>query len=434
MEKRSKKHRLKIYMNDICVGSLIKFTSGALEFHYEPEWINRRISLPISRSMPVREQPYIGEIVFNYFDNLLPDNQSIRQIVARKTQADSTDAFDILSKIGRDCVGALQLLPEGVEPDGRHEIRAHPINDCDLAERLRNLKQNPLGLDLEEDFRISIAGAQEKTAFLLKDGQWQIPLGSTPTTHIFKTSMGVINDIIDMGHSVENEWLCLKLCKAFDLPTADAEIANFDGVQALVITRFDRRWVDDRLFRIPQEDICQALAVPSNKKYEADGGPGIFQVMDILNESSRRATDRRTFMKAQVVFWVLAAIDGHAKNFSLFLMPTGFTMTPLYDVLSAFPITATGRLQEKKIKMAMAVGDNRHWKPTEIYRRHWLQTAKKARFPAEEMDGILNEVAVQVPRVIEQVSAQLPTNFRKDVSEPIFAGMLKQAQKLATTD
>lgn len=47
---------------------------------------------------------------------------------------------------------------------------------------------SPLGMQDEDDFRLSIAGAQEKTAFLQINKQWQLPLGPTPSSHIFKAA------------------------------------------------------------------------------------------------------------------------------------------------------------------------------------------------------------------------------------------------------
>ena len=83
---------------------------------------------------------------------------------------------------------------------------------------------------------------------------------------------------------------------------------------------------------------------PAGAKYESDGGPGIETIMGILANSADAARDRMNFFVTQLVFWVLAAIDGHAKNFSIAHLPGNtYRSTPLYDVLSAHPIIGTRR-------------------------------------------------------------------------------------------
>ena len=154
---------------------------------------------------------------------------------------------------------------------------------------------------------------------------------------------------LDMRNSVENEWLCSLILREFGLPVADCRPMQFEDVKALVVLRFDRAWWthpsgDSRLVRLPQEDMCQATGVPPEAKYEADGGPGMDRILGVLDGSMTREQDRRNFFKTQLLFWMLCATDGHVKNFSLFLRPGGrYQLTPLYDVLSAYPVLGRGR-------------------------------------------------------------------------------------------
>ncbi len=172
-----------------------------------------------------------------------------------------------------------------------------------------------------------------------KDGRWFKPTGTTATTHILKPQIGQLPNGIDLSNSVENEYLCLKLLGAFGVPAANVEIAEFGGRRTLIIERFDRLWTrDGRLLRLPQEDTCQALSIAPTKKYQSDGGPGMVEIINLLKGSDTPDTDIATFMRANIIFWILGATDGHAKNFSVFLGPGGrFRMTPLYDVLTAQP-------------------------------------------------------------------------------------------------
>ena len=221
----------------------------------------------------MREDRYIGAPVINVFDNLLPDSDAIRKRVAERVGAGGTDAYSLLTALGQDCVGALQFIPDGVDPGRAGATDGNPVTDDEVAAIINNLAAAPLGMGDDEDFRISIAGAHEKTALLRKDKKWHKPAGTTATTHILKPQIGQLPNGIDLSGSVENEYLCLKLLVALGEPTARTEIADFGGRRTLIIERFARHWTTDgRLLRLPQEDICQALAVPPTQKYQSNGG------------------------------------------------------------------------------------------------------------------------------------------------------------------
>jgi serine/threonine-protein kinase HipA len=181
-----------------------------------------------------------------------------------------------------------------------------------LAQRLRGITAAPapgsMGPESDE-LRLSVAGAQEKTAFLFHNGHWCLPLGSTPTTHLFKLPMGIIGEgQIDFSTSVENEWLCSQLLQAYGLPVATTQMARFDGERCLIVERFDRRLHASGAYwlRLPTEDCCQATSTPAANKYENNGGPGMVAIAELLAQSSERH-DLSTFFKAQVLFWMLWA-------------------------------------------------------------------------------------------------------------------------------
>jgi len=429
---RLRASRLNVFLNSRHVGQLNRESSGAIDFRYEPTWLGWEHTLPVSLSLPLREERYIGAPVANVFDNLLPDNDGIRKHVAARVNATGIDAFSLLAALGRDCVGALQFLPDGVTPDPAGTIAGRPISDDEIAAMLGNLARNPLGLDDDADFRISIAGAQEKTALLWSEGRWFKPTGTTPTTHIFKPPIGQLANGIDLSNSVENEFLCLKLTEAFGLPTASAEMATFGDTRTLIVKRFDRLLTDNqRLLRVPQEDCCQALSVPRTIKYEKDRGPGIQQILQLLAASDEPSLDQRRFFKAQIVFWLLGATDGHAKNFSVFLSPGGgFNLTPLYDVLSAEPSLASHQLRQNQMKMAMAVGTQRHYVIKEITARHFIQTAEKARLGSQVALDVIDEVIASSPKAVSMVESQLPNDYPAPLAEAVFAGIARRVTML----
>lgn len=427
--------KLYIYMNGYEVGEYIQQGSGAHEFIYSKTWLDRgNAAIPLSLALPLSDQKHRGGAVYNYFDNLLPDSQLIRNRIQTRFSTKTSGPFDLLAEIGRDCVGAIQLLPAQQNSDVKN-INAIALSEEVIAKQLRNYRSLPLGMSADRDFRISLAGAQEKTALLWHNECWKLPIGTTPTTHIFKLPIGRIEHSgIDLTDSVENEWLCMQILHQFGLPVAATQIGTFEDTKALIIERFDRQLATDKswIIRLPQEDMCQANAVAPALKYESDGGPGIAKIMDLLKSSLHPEADRKQFMQTVFLFWLLGAIDGHAKNFSIFLKQGGrFQLTPIYDVISAYPLAEKHQLDYQKVKMAMALhGKNTHYHWQNIRPRHWFAEAKRVDFPANQMEEIIEQTHSKLDKVIDIISTKLPNTFPENISQAIFQGMKKAAAKL----
>ena len=411
---------------------------GTHSFSYTPTWPASEKSRPLSLSLPLTRTLEIkGDVVANYFDNLLPDNDRIRERIGRRFKTKTLDAFALLEAIGRDCVGAVQLLPEGTAPDGWDRVECEPLTEAEVADALHAVPADPRTRPGNEApaFRISLAGAQEKTAFTLVNGQWCRPLGATPSTHIFKLPLGVIANTsrVEMFNSVENEWVCAQIIEALGLPMARTEMASFGDQRALIVERFDREWMDDGqwIARLPQEDFCQALGQPPRMKYEEDGGPTLAEGLQLLSGSTDASTDRLVFLLTQLVFWLMAAPDGHAKNFSIFLRQgNAYEMTPLYDVLSVWPYVGRGRgqIHLRDVRLAMAIRSrNTHYHLHTIQARHWHDLAMKNGGP-DVWHAMLELIGTLEP-ALSDVEAHLPKDFPDRIWTPIAQGMRSQAKK-----
>ena len=439
MGRTSKTRSLHVLMNGESVGTWIVLPSGQHEFVYADTWIAAPTSRPISISMPVRKGKYSGDIVRGYFDNLLPNSDEIRLRLRDKFATKSTEPFDLLTEIGRDCVGAIQLLPEGSDAGNVRQIIADPISDRDIEILLAGIVMPGFGKTMagSDEFRISLAGAQEKTALLFHHGQWMKAHGATPTTHILKLPLGHVGKYaFDMTTSVENEWLCSRILSAYGMAIAPCAIGEFGKSKALIVERFDRKLSPDNswIMRLPQEDMCQATGIPPGRKYESDGGPGIKAIMEILLGSSRSEIDRQEFFRAQIAFWMLCALDGHAKNFSLSIeQGGGYRLTPLYDVLSAYPVMGHGAkmLSPHNARMAMAVwGKNRHYDWKNIEARHFIRTGCDCGVSRATCTSIIDEMIAKTPSVIDSVDYEMPSGFPDVVSGSIFAGLKESAMRL----
>ncbi len=445
MGRRSHTRRLALWMNGEKVGTWSATPAGD-ELIYDASWLASPQTRPLSLSLPFRpgNLPLRGNAVRDYFENLLPDSKLIRARLARRFKTETTDAFDLLSEIGRDCVGALQIMPGDQDPGDVKVLHAQPLGEAGVA-RVLHATLTPGGFDDRsanpDDFRISIAGAQEKTALLWHANQWWRPTGATPTTHILKLPLGLVGNMkLDLRDSVENEWLCAQILDAYGVPVARSHPLTFEGQRVLGIERFDRTWSEDGswLMRLPQEDMCQATGTPAHARYESDGGPGIDRIIDLLNASRRRAQDRETFFRAQLLFWLLCAPDGHAKNFSISLHAGGsFSLTPLYDVVSAYPVLGNGpnQISPHRVKLAMALRcTHAHWRMRDILRRHWEEVGRRNGIVPEggqDVDSLIRDVIDRTPRVLEKVGASLPEGFPSHVGDRILAGLDASVRRLA---
>jgi len=423
---------LNVFLNTRLLGQLNREKSGAIKFQYEPDWIEWDNAIPVSISLPLRPDQYTGAQVTAVFENLLPDNVPIRRRVAERVGAQGTDAFSLLSEIGKDCIGALQFLAIDESPQASDELTGTPLQEQDIEALLQELDVTPLGIRSENSFRISVAGAQEKTALLFHNGQWIQPSGTTPTTHIIKPQIGKLHGGIDLSNSVENEYFCLRLLTHFGLPTAKADMARFGDVSALCIERFDRRWTDKgKLVRLPQEDCCQALSVAPTGKYQSDGGPGIVDVMTVLRGSDNPIDDRLNFFKANILFWLMGATDGHAKNFSLALSNRGrFHMTPLYDVLSLQASVDQKRLQHKDFKLAMRVGESNQYAVERIQGRHFVHTGVQAGLSRRVIANLFDSIHAETEKAVVKTCEELDSNFPNDLVDSVCSGIQRRLARL----
>jgi serine/threonine-protein kinase HipA len=444
-----------VWMNGERVGEWGTLRGGRTSFfRYEQSWANSPRARALSLSLPLTADREVrGVAVEYYFDNLLPDSAEIRSRIRTRFKTRSADAFDLLTAIGRDCVGAVQLLPPNEGPVGWDRVAATPLTENEVEQTLRDVTvATPLGRPEQDEFRISLAGAQEKTALLHMAGGWFRPRHATPTTHILKLPLGIIGGFRgDFPDSVENECLCAQILRELELPVADAAIARFGEQRALVVTRFDRRWigvdaadvqkkrfkprVGTWIARLPQEDLCQTMGLPHTLRYEADGGPSISDSLGLLANSEHAAMDQTHFVLAQLVFWLLAATDGHGKNFSLYHRPGGaYGLTPLYDVLSAWPIIGSGKNQVaiEKAKLAMGLrGRRAHYRLNEITARHWQELAQHTGVP--DLWKRMQSFVESAGGALGRAEKRLPLGFPERVYASIRDGVLGQVRRFAQT-
>jgi serine/threonine-protein kinase HipA len=204
------------------------------------------------------------------------------------------------------------------------------LTDREVAQRLRDLRlDNTAWLGREFTGQFSLAGAQAKTALLYEDGRWGVPAGSAATSHILKPAVAGLDE-----HDL-NEHLCVDAAGRAGLVVARTRVARFGDESAIVVDRYDRRRVEDRLVRIHQEDIAQALGVHPARKYQTEGGPGPRAVARLLRDVMPPSVADEAvwrFFDALAWNWLIAGTDAHAKTIP-FCSPAGTCVSRRYTTL-----------------------------------------------------------------------------------------------------
>ncbi len=299
----------------------------------------------------------------------------------------------MLKEIGDDCAGAVRFVsPERIDDTRRSGLS--PISESEIGRRLSQLESDPAAArSINDEGRFSLAGAQAKIALRLEGDSWYIPWGSEPTTHILKPPRS------DFSGQAEDEHFCLKLASALGMRAAQTSVQSFAGSKAIVVKRFDRILHQGKLYRVHQEDMCQALSVGPASKYESDGGPGVADIMQIVSGSQRRLEDRDALMNAIVFNYLILGADAHAKNYSILYTSEGFILAPLYDVASFAPYVKS----PKDERLAMRI--DRYYKAAQIRRRHFERMARSCNYPAKKLLASLEKLALAIPAACDQVGA-----------------------------
>lgn len=372
MRLMAKIKQLDVFLEGRHIGVLREDGRGRHTFAYD-------LSIPeagqLSLSMPRRAAPWEGSPVEAYIDGILPDDPSVRQRIARSHGVNARNPFALLTAVGLDCGGGVQFVPvedaaaSPSESPHRLEERIVPISEERIGRRLREITGMNQASWQSVGEHWSLNGAQDKLALRYTNGQWYEAEGAAATTHIIKPGIRGLHE------QAFNEYVCLRAAERLLLPTAKSFYRILGGVPVIVSERWDRIVDDTRMpasvARVHQEDLCQAMGVMTDRKYQSDGGPGAVDVVRFLREQGLPERDVMTFLKALVFNFLIAGSDAHAKNYAI-LEPVGGKprLAPLYDVASLFAYDTT----RKERRLAMSVGGEYRWERIEA--RHWRRLAE----------------------------------------------------------
>lgn len=288
----------------------------------------------------------------DFFENLLPEGAALATMAAW-ARVPVADTLGILAAFGRDCAGAIVLVPEGERPPASEDGGYVPMTAASLEQLLGTLGTAPLGAAPDRGFRPSLAGFQRKALLgRAADGTWQRPVEGAPSTWILKP---------DGPHAMAaNESTCLRLAAACGLGVPRTELLNIGGLPVLAVERYDRMDAPAGPVRIHQEDGCQATARPQARKYEDYGGPSLKDLVTVIRDFGN-PLDVADLLRRTTFNMAVGNADAHAKNFSILhdVDDPAVRLAPLYDVLSTISLELTddvGRPMRADTHLGQRVG------------------------------------------------------------------------------
>lgn len=394
--------RLAVLLSGRRIGTLVQ--THRVEFHYDEEYLTLDHATPLSLAMPPRAEPYLRDRTLPWLDGLLPDRLEVRQRWAQQFRVSARNPVALMTHMGRDCPGAVQLCPESDLDEvsaGRGELV--PLSDDQLGRRIRALRADSASWTVAGE-RWSLGGAQAKIAVVEQDGGWYEAHGSLPTTHIIKPGVA--------GFAAQGlvEHVCMSAARSLGVPAAPTRYLEFDGQAAVIIARYDRVERAGAIVRIHQEDLCQTLSAPPAKKYETDGGPSATDISDLLRGRADADSHRR-FVEAVALNYLLGASDGHAKNYAVLLSGSQVRLAPLYDLASSLPYDPIDDDSDLR-KTAMAIGGARRF--GQVTRRHWERFARRTGTEVEPFLSRVGELAAALPDAVAGALSALPSSPQRD--------------------
>lgn len=414
--------RLWVVRDRQVLATLERIAADDLRLTYEPEVVQQALGLPlISTSLLVRTEPYLRDELLPFFDGLLPEGPARTQL-ARRLRLDVLDVFGFLREIGRDCAGALALVPEGTDLTALVAVSdIEWLSTEQVATKIGELSERPLAVEPAESIRISLAGVQDKMAVVVEGTRIGLPRGLTASTHILKPASREYDRRGRLAYPglLSNEASCLTLAHQAGLRVPTVEIRSVANEAVLLIERYDRVRQAGHVRRLHQEDFGQALGVPTSRKYEKDGGPGVDRFLQLLRTWSKDTPADVDELMDRIGFnYLIGNADAHAKNSSLLYGDQGIRLAPAYDLLSTHVYPS--------LNHEMGTAINGMLDPRELKAIHWQKWLRALDLSAARYGGRLAELA-------DRVEAAIPTTREwaaaQGIADPLFERI---AQLVAT--
>lgn len=409
---------LSAYLYGKHVGTFLERADQRVVFSYSRGWVSAAAegkAHALSVSMPIQDAEFAPDVVEAFIAGLLPDSVAHRKLLAQQLDIlDDPSDFAFLSKLGRDCAGAITVIPSS-ERLGHDEAPSYEIlSEVELEEYIRTLPQRPLLVDEDDGVLLSLAGVNDKAAVVVVKGQVALPHYGFPTTHILKP------DIAGLPESIRVEHFCLQLAKACGLVVPKSKIMKAGDQVFMQMSRYDRMLVakeeGQELVRLHQEDFCQALAQFPARKYERHGGPSWKDCFSLMRLTEDPVASTNDLLGRAIFQYLVGNPDAHAKNYSLLYRKNGaIRLAPFYDLNNA----AAFRANFKKVKPLMAMAIGGEFNRDEVSLSNWKVFAKEcgisSRLVVRRLEEMSTDIAKEVANLREAARGTISDAARLDI-------------------
>ena len=373
---------------------------AGLAFAYGSSWL-KADRPPLSQSLPLSGVFETAQVVA-FFGGLLPEGTP-RAILAGRLGVSPGNDIGLLEALGGDTAGAVSLLPPGAEIPLTTSDDVEWLDDAQLSDLIAEIPSRPMHADSDGGWRLSLAGAQDKLPVIVdENGRVGLTQGRTPSTHILKAPIAGLHD------TVASEAFCLELGRRLGIDTVAAMPRRAGNRECLLVARYDRRTTAAGIERLHQEDFCQALGIPTDRKYEAEGGPGLPDCFGLIRAAvAVPAEDAPRLLDYAGLNFLVGNHDAHGKNFSLLYDPDSHLagLAPAYDVLCT---VAYRNVKPMSRKMAMKIGGE--YRPDWVRSRHLAQLFSEAQLGPAASRRRLRALAADAPALAVEVRKALVTD------------------------
>ena len=391
--------RLSVYLHNSLAGQLWLDETSRFSFHYDPGYIEAPDTIPLSLSLPLRAEPFLDDTARPFFSNLLPEGE-VRSLIAKIKRISEHNDFKLLESIGGECAGAVSIVPEQTTLNTESDYVA--LSEQEVEDIIEQNQIRPV-LIINDELRLSLAGAQNKIPLYIDAERFYLTFGIAPSSHILKPQSPYFRDV------VQNEHFCMRLADIVELTVPGSSIWQGKSQIAYIVERYDRiKTRDGKIERLHQEDLCQVLGRMPDQKYENEGGPGLAECSQVLDMySSKPILDKQALIKWVIFNYFIGNADAHGKNLSLIREIDGsIRLAPFYDLIS------TKVYPEISEKMAMKIGGEARfdW----VMERHWQRVADQLDLKFSYLKNLLSEMSDSLETAMIETADSIMLEYNGD--------------------
>lgn len=98
----------RVFCNGSAAGIITEDEQG-YSFSYDEEYLSRPDAQPVSLTLPLRQEPYVNNVMFSFFDGLIPEGWLL-EVALRNTDISILDRMSLLLLCCKECIGSVSVI------------------------------------------------------------------------------------------------------------------------------------------------------------------------------------------------------------------------------------------------------------------------------------------------------------------------------------